>query len=219
MTMSGEFDSDWRERLKDYPRSPEYKSNLQLLKKEVDQTLPKEKPREKLVFVFMGIPGSGKSAVAQIIRKIHPSIILRSDWIFFEKLRDQIKDDYYKAYVYQEDLAQQYLKKGYSVIMDSNNRTVKNRTEVYKWTREYGAEPVLIVTDTDLETAAKRVSLKGKEIKTKEEIVKGLSAFQSQMEEPTQEEEKSVKIIRINGSKSLGKITAQLEKEIRFILT
>lgn len=211
----GSFDSYWRERLKDYPQSPKYEINLQKLKKEFDKALPKEKLEKKLVFVFMGIPGSGKSAIAQIIRKIHPSVILRADWIFFERLRDQIKDDYYKAYAYQEDLARQYLKEGYSVIMDDNNRTVKNRTEVYKWAREHGAERVLIKIDVDLETAVDRVTLKGGENQTREEKLASLKAFESQMEKPTSEEEKSVKIIRIDGKKALEKIRTQVEEKIR----
>lgn len=212
------FDSLWRERLKSYSQSPKFKENLQRLRREIDRTLPKEKPERKLVFVFIGIPGSGKGAVAQIIRKIHPSVILRSDWIFFEKLKDQIGNDYYKAYAYQEELARSYLREGYSVIMDSNNRTVKNRTEVYKWARECGAEPVLIKIDVNLETAVDRLTIKGGEAKTRKEKLDGLKAFRSQMEEPTPEEEKSVKIIRIDGEKPLKEITVQLEKEIRLIL-
>lgn len=209
------FDSWWRDRLKDYPLSPKYEKNLHSLKKEIDKTFPEEKPEKRVVFVFMGIPGVGKSAIAQIIKEsIHPSVILRSDWIFFEKLKDQIKDDYYKAYVYQEDLAQRYLQEGYSVIMDDNNRTAKNRTEVYKWTQANGATPVLIIIDVDLETAAERVTLKGGETKTREEKIATLKVFQSQIEEPTPEEEKLVKIIRIDGSKPLKEITEQLKRKI-----
>lgn len=209
---SDEFDSWWRERLKDYPQSPEYENNLRLLKKEIDQTLPQEKPEKKLVFIFMGMPGSGKSAQAEIIKGLHPSVILRSDWIFFEKLKDQIEEDYYKAYFYQEDLARRCLKEGYSVIMDDNNRTTKNRTEVYQWAREHGAEPILIVIKVDPEVAADRVTSKGKEIKTREEILEGLRAFRSQMEAPVPEEK--VRIIRVNGNLPLEKIKTQLEREI-----
>ena len=209
------FDSFWRERLKDYPQSQEYETNLQKLKQEFDKTLPKEKPERKLAFVFMGIPGSGKSTIAQIIRKIHSSIILRADWIFFEKLNEQIKDDYYKAYSYQEELARKYLNEGYSVIMDDNNRTVKNRTEVYKWARESGAEPVLIKIDVDLETAVDRVTLKGGKTQTRKEKLVGLKEFASQTKPPTPKEAKSIQIIKINGNESLEKIKNQLERKIK----
>ena len=47
------------------------------------------------------------------------------------------------------------------------------------------------------------------------ENLEGLKAFQSEMEEPTSEEEKSVKIIRIDGRKPLDEIAAQLKKEIK----
>jgi predicted kinase len=209
---SDEFDSWWRERLKDYSQSPEYKSNFLLLKKEIDQILPSKKPEKKIVFVFMGRPGSGKSALAQIVNEFHPSVILRSDWIFFEKLKDQIEDDYYKAYFYQEALARHCLEEGYSVIMDDNNRTVKNRTEVYQWAREKGAEPILIVIEVDPKIATERVTLKGKEIKTKEEILTGLRTFASQMEAPNQTEK--IKVIRVDGNLSLEKIKPRLIKEL-----
>lgn len=212
---SNKFDSWWRERLKDYLQSPEYEINLQRLKQEFDQTLPQEKPKRKIAFVFTGIPGSGKSSLAQIIKKIHPSIILRADWIFFEKLKDQIENDYYKAYVYQEDLARRYLKNSYSVIMDDNNRTVKNRTEVYKWARKCGAESILIKINVDLDTAVDRLALKGGEIETRKEKLVGLKDFASQIEEPTPEEEKSVKIIRIDGRKPLEEIKLHLKREIK----
>lgn len=213
MPQKNYFDSDWRERLKDYPHSSEYKENLQLLKREIDQTLPQEKPSKKLVFVFMGIPGSGKSTIAQLIkRSIHPSVIIRSDWIFFEKLRDQIADDYYKAYVYQEDLARRYLKEGYSVVMDDNNRTVRNRTEVYRWAEASNAQPVLLCIDVDVETAARRESIKGEEKVTKEERIAALTAFQSQVEIPNSTEK--VKLIKIDGRASLEQITTQIKEEI-----
>jgi len=209
---SRSFDSNWRKRLKDYPQSLEYQKNLNLLKEEIDKTLPKTKPKKKLVFVFMGIPGSGKSTIAQIIKEsIHPSVILHSDWIFFEKLKNQIEDDYYKAYVYQEELARQYLKDDYSVIMDENNRTVKNRSEIYKWAKQYGAQPILVKIDVYLRKAAERLTLKGKEIKTKVEIIEGLKTFASQTEEPTIRE--GVKIIKINGNKKISEIIKQLKKD------
>jgi len=213
------FDDNWRERLRDYQQTKEYKENFQRLKGEINETLPKEKPEKKLLFVFMGIPGSGKSTIAQIIKEsIHPSVTLRSDWIFFQKLKDQMGNDYYKAYAYQEGLAKRYLSEGYSVIMDDNNRTVKNRNEVYKWAIANGATPILIKIDVDLEIAAGRVTLKGKETKTKEEILEDLKEPQSQIEKPTKEETKLVKIIKIDGNKSINEIKIKLTNEIKNII-
>ena len=138
------FDDHWRQRLADYPQSSDYQVNRQLLKSEIDQSLPFKKPKRKILFLFCGIPGAGKSTLAKFIKQIHPSVVLSSCWIFFDRLKSRLENDYYQAYVYQEDLAQDYLGQGYSVIMDDNNRTVKNRTTVYRWAQKLEAQPILI---------------------------------------------------------------------------
>lgn len=212
---TAEFYNNWRGRLADYPNSSEFQTNFAQLKEEVDQTLPEVKPTQKKVFLFLGVPGSGKTTLAKLIKEeLNPSVTLRSDWIFFEKLRDQIEDDYSKAYVYQEELAQAYLGDGYSVVLDENLRTAQNRQEIYRWVRVSGTEPILIVIDVDLEKAADRLTLKAGDIKTKEEKLAGLRAFQAQMEEPTAEEGKAVKVIRVDGNQPLEEIKEILKREI-----
>ena len=213
---SDEFDSDWHERLADYTTTPEFADNLTMLKQELDHHIPKDKPVHKKLFTFMGVPGSGKSTIAEIITKVHQAIILRGDWVFFEKLRDQIGEDYYKAYVYIEELAKFYLREGYSVILEGNNRTVRNRYEAYKLAKSFGAEAILINIEVDLETAADRVTLKGKEQRTREDKLQGLKVFQSQMEYPTKMEASEAHIVTINGNQSLEKIRRQLQQEISF---
>jgi predicted kinase len=207
------FDSNWRERLNNYRLTPEFRKNFKLLKEELDKSLPKEKPERKLVFVFKGIPGSGKTTIAKIIKEnLYPSVILQSDWIFFEKLRKQIGNDYYKAYVYQEELAKNYLQDGYSVIMDDNSQTVKNRQEIYKIAKLNGAKPILININVDLKRAANRVTLKGKENKTEKEIIESLKIFKKRTEVISEKEK--VNIMEINGNKTLSEIAQTLKSAI-----
>ncbi len=208
------FDIHWQKRLKNYPQSPEFKKNLLLLKKEIDQRLPQQKPIPKIIFLFMGIPGAGKSTLAKIISRLYPSVILSSDWIFFQKLKKQIKDDYYKAYVYMERLMEIYTQDGHSIIIDGNNRIASIRRKTYKWAKKHNAYPVLIKIKAMPEDTVGRVTLKGGERQTRKEKLKGLRAFQSQMEQPSLQEEKEVKIININGLQPIAKIKKQLAVEI-----
>lgn len=207
------FDDSWRERLDSYKKTEEFRSNIEVLKSELDQDLPPKKPEQKIVFIFTGIPGSGKSTIAEIIaQKLYPSIILKPDWIFFEKLKGQIHDDYYKAYLYQEELAKLYLDEGYSVVMDDNNRTIKNREEVYKLARNNGAEPILINIKVDLNIALKRVTQKGGEKKSEKEKLKNLEMFKNQTKIPTYDE--SAMIMEIDGNDSLASIEDQLRQNL-----
>ncbi len=208
------FEDNWKKRLKFYSRTKEHKDNLKLLKKDIDQTLPRIKPKKNVIFIYMGIPGSGKTAISNILLGLGLGIILQSDWIYFTKLKDQLEGDYYKAYVYLEELTRYYLKKGYSVICDDNSRTLKVRQTKYAIAKKIGVECVLISIDVNLDTAARRVTLKGGGEDKYEEHVKRLAVYQSQMEYPSKSEQKTVKIIRIDGKEPLEKIKSRLREEL-----
>lgn len=209
------FDLNWKERLKNYPKTAEFKKNLKLLKQEINKRAPNKKPKKKYLFTLMGIPGSGKSTISEIVKSLHPAIIIGSDWIFFKKLRSSISGDYYKAYVYQEFLTRNYLQKGYSVVLDANNRYQKTRSMVYQLARKYKAKPILIKINIDLDTAVDRVTLKGGEKQARKEKLKGLKSFASQTEELTNQEKKDIHIINIDGRESIKKIKARLKREFK----
>ncbi len=207
------FDDFWRERLKAYAQSPEFTHNLTKLKNIFWPTLPQQKPPLRLVVIFCGVPGSGKTTLAKFIAKLHPSIILRADMIYFRWLRHSIKDDYYKAYVYQEALAKFYLQQGYSVILDSNNRTTKNRQAVYQLAQTFNAQPIVIRIKVPPEIAAGRVILKGREKQSFSEKLTGILHFQSQIEEITNKEKRIAQVIEIDGQLPLRNIKHQLKEE------
>ncbi len=208
-----QFDNAWRERLKAYAQSPEFTRNLAKLKNILQPTLPQQKPPLQLVVIFCGVPGSGKTTLAKFIAKIHPSVTLRSDAIYFHWLRHLIKDDYYKAYVYQEVLARFYLQQGYSVILDDNNRTIRNRQAVYQLAQALNAKPVVIRIKVPPKIAARRVTLKGREKWNAAQKLASILHFQSQIEEITSEERRITQVIEIDGRLPLREIKHQLKEE------
>jgi predicted kinase len=207
------YDSHWRQRLTDYEQTAEFKDNLEKLSAKLDANLPGKKPDKKLVILFTAMAGSGKSTLAKIIgEKVYPSVVLASDWIFFTELRDQIEDDYYKAYAYQEALARKYLKSSYSVVFDDNNPTALNRFEVAKLATGLGAQPIVVLIDIDVKTAAGRQTLKGGETISMADKIKGLKFSSSLIEPLTKEEQSRLKVIRVNGKLPLKEIQLQLEQ-------
>lgn len=179
---SDAFEDNWQERLKDYPKTAEFKKYYGLLKKELDRQIkaPKglRRPKAPAVFTFMGIPGSGKSTLSEMVHKLTGAVILRSDWIYFQKLINVIEGDYYKAYTYEFALAKYYLANDHSIIVDGNARTKATRTmllDLAKWAK---VPMFLLKINSDIDTAAKRVTLKGDGENVYEENVKRLKVFQ-----------------------------------------
>jgi adenylate kinase family enzyme len=205
------FDSNWRKRLADYTKTEEFVANLKLLEAELRKRLPGQKSEKKYMVSLCGLPGSGKTTIAKELVKIIPAIHVSSTWIFFEKLREYIDEDYYKAYCYEEALGELFASEGYSVVFDDNNRTVKNRAAVFDLGDKYGAISVLVNISVDLETALEREILKGGEPKIRSERLQAMNAFISQMEDPTPEERARVKVLDIDGTAPFADVRKQLE--------
>jgi predicted kinase len=216
---NGEFDSNWRERLSWYKETDEYKDTLNILmeefKSKISEVDQKSKQKNKYLVIFMGIPGSGKSTIAELITELIPSVILRSDYFYFDRLNDLIAGDYYKAYVYKEGLAGEFLKEGTNVILDDNNRTVKNRRGAYDLAEKFDAIPVFINIKVDVEIAAKRRTMKGGETIPWEQNVEAVRRFEAQLEFPTIEEKEIAQIIEVNGSEPLETIKETLKRELQ----
>ncbi|KKU50676.1 MAG: hypothetical protein UX73_C0017G0004 [candidate division WWE3 bacterium GW2011_GWC1_47_10] len=211
---SDKFEDGWRDRLKEYPKTKEFKANINLLQKELDMRLPKQKPNKQAVFIFMGIPGSGKSTVAKILETNGVGVAIHSDWIYFRKLKKQIEGDYYKAYAYLESLLKHYIENGFSVIIDENKRTKKTRESIYNLARNVGAEVILIAIKICVDTAVKREKPKGGGDNSYDARRKVLETFESQMEYPTRAERKLTKIIEVDGKKSIEDIENLIIKQL-----
>lgn len=186
------FDNFWRERLRDYPQSEEFKKLFNELKKELP--LPERILETPIVVSFIGVTGSGKSTFSKVLQEFIPALHLRTDIVGLFRLPNAPNDDYYKAYVIQEALARHFLEDKYSAIMDDNNRTRYNREQVYRLAQAYHARNVLFELSLPLEVAAERANVRDKEEGrssggiTLEETLKLVKGFQQQIEIPTEEE-------------------------------
>jgi predicted kinase len=148
------FDNSWEERLKTYSQTEEFKSIYDEMLNEIP--LPERKLPVPLVVTLVGIPGSGKSTLSTILQERIPAVHLRSDRIGLFKLPQGLDYDYYKSYVIQHALARHFLFRGYSVIMDDNNRTRVNRERVYAMAQEYGAANIVFALHIPVDEAVRR---------------------------------------------------------------
>lgn len=185
------FDEDWRTRLAGYDQTPEFAKNLAYLIGLINPTLPPFKTEPAWGFVFVGIPGSGKSLVSKVIRRFHPAVVIAADWIFFKALVGERKlEEYYNAYFYRDALAKHYFAQGYSVVFDGGHRRAGPRAEILSLIREAHARPILIQLETDLDRAAmRRVRQGGEFMMPWEEHLKDTQNFLDQLEELTPTEE------------------------------
>lgn len=211
------FDDTWRERLGNYRHTKKFKKNLKKLNELIEPPKsPRTKSVKKLLILFMGIPGSGKSTISKIVNEKCPCVILQSDAIYFTVLRDQIWDDYYKAYVYTEELAKKFLGKGYSVIIDDNCRTLYNRSKYYELAKNHDAKPVLINIAISTEIGVKREIVKGNQ-QPRSERIRSLNIAQKQLQQPTEKESQAIKIINVDGEDPLKNIKKEVVSELQNI--
>lgn len=208
----GSFDNFWRERLMEYPQSEEFQRLFDELKGELKT--PERKLPRPVVVSLIGIPGSGKSTFSILLQEFIPALHLRSDVIGLIRLPKGPDYDYYKAYVIQEALANYYLAREYSVILDNNNRTLYNREQTYRLAKKYGAYNLLFRLSFPFELAVTRTQSRdvgerrGTIMPPREQVVNNLLMFQAQIEEPEPEELKKFDVFyrEVDTSKSLDEI-------------
>lgn len=125
------------------------------IKKSIE--LPERKAEPRKLFLFFGLPGSGKSKLAAELYQQNKkeSIYLAADQIALEYHLDQ-SDNYHWTFEIFNELIEYYLKSGYSVIADANLDKYQIRKEYYQLAEKCGAELKLFYLKTNLAEIKKR---------------------------------------------------------------
>lgn len=237
-----QFDSDWREKLKNYHQDfkGEYDKNFAfLLYKLKLKKLKKRDSRKKYLIFFDGISGSGKTTIAEIVNSmLKDSVVLSGSKIvrlleLYER-KNKIKneriarrygfsppDPWYSAYPYRDDIIKYCLGLGHNVILESNIRTKKDRLGFYKLAKEYGAKTVVIQIYVPFDICCKRIwerDYKTDPKWTLEKVRKWYGRFVFQGQDIDRDEQKMYKVIDIDGMQDLEKIKRFLEREFHRFL-
>ena len=113
--------------------------------------------KRPLLIVMVGIPGSGKSTIAEELKNTYNFQIFSSDRIRAEVLGDENNQtrNYYVFKLLYERL-KNTLKEGKNCIIDSANVTIKDRSNIFKKLSGVDFDAVAYVVPTDVEECIQR---------------------------------------------------------------
>jgi len=114
-----------------------------------------------ILYMMLGIPGSGKTSVSEHIADITKAVHISSDQFrkhMFDNPENITEDEHSQIYDMLDYITTQILKSGKSVIYDANLNQYIHRKQKYSICGKIGAEPKLIWVKTDEEVARMRAT-------------------------------------------------------------
>lgn len=152
------------------------------------------KNQKPLLIILMGLPGTGKSYLANHLNEKYSFAILSGEnithSIFGSGKHSQLQ--YAEAYEILRFLVTELLEQSYNVVIDGTNLKYLFRKQIYESIGSL-SKPVLIYLSADDTTALKRANLRGEDYSNPENILSKCSpetfaAFKTQLEPPRENE-------------------------------
>lgn len=129
------------------------------------------------LYVIVGLPGSGKSTIAQKVKNtLKDTIIVSRDSVRFSMVNkeDQYfakEKEVFKTYI---NKINQYLSEGYNVIADATHLNAASRNKLLKNVHGYN-ELIAVVADTPIENCLKRNLKRSGREKVPDEVIKNMA--------------------------------------------
>ncbi|TCT18906.1 putative kinase [Melghiribacillus thermohalophilus] len=114
-----------------------------------------DRVEQPALFMFFGVPGSGKTTLARKIQQYYPSVFVSSDEIAQTFYLDQT-DFYHWTFDIFDHLVEKYLIAGYHVIADTNADKYTIRQSMYKMAHTCGANVFCFWVQAKMDSLIKR---------------------------------------------------------------
>ncbi len=117
--------------------------------------------QKPILYMMLGIPGAGKTSIAEYIAEITKAVHISSDQFrkhMFDSPENITEIEHDQIYDMLDYIAEQILKSGKSVIYDANLNRYIHRQEKYEICDQVGATPKLVWVKADKEIARRRAT-------------------------------------------------------------
>lgn len=141
-----------------------------------------------VLYIMVGLPGSGKSYVADILAKEANGTVVSRDEIRFKYLKDDEEYFHHEKKVFKEyvNTIQKYLDKGETVIADATHLNAPSRVKLLNnlyFTKEDYVVPMVI--KTPFEICSERNAQRTGRSKVPDDVLKGMyDSFTDPAEDP-----------------------------------
>jgi predicted kinase len=142
-----------------------------------------KKRRKQQLIILVGIPGSGKTTLSEVLRKEEGYVVISTDSIKRFMIKHHANFRITDMFETQGALMRLALSNGYSVIADSNSDKEQYRKRLHEFASESSAEVITIYLTIPAQVAIERV-VKRKMTTDRKRIQKLIASHMRSLEPP-----------------------------------
>lgn len=128
-----------------------------LTKKYIHKAKNLPKHSSPIFFIFVGIPGSGKTTYAKFLERYMLAARVATDEIKLYCLAKKIRYTTKELFEIQKDIFGEIIRYNVNIISDSNSATSKYRQNLRKFAKKNGYVPIVIYCSASKEIIKERV--------------------------------------------------------------
>ncbi|MDD5463764.1 MAG: AAA family ATPase [Candidatus Moranbacteria bacterium] len=133
-------------------------TKLQLTKKYVHKAGMLPKQAAPLFFIFVGIPGSGKTTYAHFLEKYMSAVRVATDDIKLYYIKNKIKYVIPELFQNQKSIFEEVVGYNVHMISDSNSATNDFRQKLKIFAKKHGYVPIVVYCSADINTIKDRIN-------------------------------------------------------------
>jgi adenylate kinase family enzyme len=132
-------------------------TKLHLTKKYVHKAGSLPKQSAPLFFIFVGVPGSGKTTYAHFLEKYMSAVRVATDDIKLYYIKNKLQYTIQRLFQDQKDIFEELAKHNVNIISDSNSATNKFRQKLKIFAKNHGYVPIVVYCSADIDSIKERI--------------------------------------------------------------